>query len=46
MLLRAVAVRHDGFEPVTLSGDHFDDDPGAHPSDPHADSPKGIWRLL
>ena len=28
VLLRAVAVCHDGFEAITFSGGDFDDDPG------------------
>jgi hypothetical protein len=42
VLLRATAVRHDSFEPVTLSGGYFDDDPGAHRTDSHVESAKGI----
>ena len=42
VLLRAIAVRHDGFEPVTLSGGYFDDDPGAHRTNSHVESAKGI----
>jgi hypothetical protein len=42
MLLRAVAVRYDGRELVTLSGSYFDDNSGAHSSDSQAETPKGI----
>lgn len=42
MLLRAVAVCHDGFEPITFGGRHFNDNPGAHPQDSHSTPPTGI----
>ena len=42
MLLRAVAVRHDGIKPVTVRGGHFNDDPRAHAPDSHAIIPAGI----
>jgi hypothetical protein len=42
MLLRAVAVCHDGFEPTTFSSGDFNDDPGAHRTDSHARPPTGI----
>src|SRR5678815_4691477 len=42
MLLRAVTIRHDGFEAVTLSGGYFDDDPGAHRTDSHAEPPRAV----
>jgi hypothetical protein len=40
VLLRAVAVRHDGFEPVMLSGGYFDNEPGAHRTNSHRE-PQG-----
>ena len=42
VLLRAVAVRHDGFQPVAVRGGHVDDDPGAHRPDSHAITATGI----
>jgi len=42
VLLWAVAVRHDGFGAITFSGSHFYDDPGAHRTDSHVESPMGI----
>ena len=42
VLLWAVAVRDDGFKPVTVRGGQFDYNPGAHPQDSHARSPEGI----
>jgi hypothetical protein len=44
MLLRTVAVRHDGIQPVTVRGGHFNDNPGAHAPDSHAIIPAGIPR--
>ncbi len=41
VLLRAVAVRHDGFEPVAVRGGHIDDDPWAHRPDSHGRQPDG-----
>jgi hypothetical protein len=42
VLLRAIAVRNNGFQPLTVRGGHFDDDPGAHPKSSHAKPPMGI----
>src|SRR5829696_4197281 len=42
VLLRAVAVRHDGSKPVAVRGGHVDDDPGAHAPDSHAIIATGI----
>jgi hypothetical protein len=41
VLFRATAVRHDSFEPFTLSGGYFHGDP-AHRTDSHVESAKGI----
>ena len=42
VLLRAVAVRNNGFQPVTVRGGHCDNDPGAHPQESDAKPPTGI----
>ena len=36
VLLRTIAIRHDGFQPVAVRGGDVDDDPGAHPPNSHA----------
>ena len=42
MLLRAVAIRHDPLQPVTVRGAHLDADPFAHAAACHASQHKGI----
>jgi hypothetical protein len=45
VLLRAVSIRHDPFQPVSVRSAHLDADPFAHAAACHGFFLKGILRL-